>query len=258
MKSEQSGTRNFFKKYFIAAAFLLVSSPIFAQSIKVAVAANLQTVIKVLDDDFTAKTGIKVDPIVGPSGNLSNQIRNGAPFDVFLSADMAFPQALFKEGFATRNAEVYARGSLIIASSQNIGFENWERLLLSARVKKLAIANPAIAPYGKAAEEALTKKGLLNEVKPKVVYGESIAQVNTYITTGTVEAGFTTQSLAKDAEGKTKLYWQAIDPKLYSPIEQGMVVIKTSANLAAAEKFFQYMQSQAAKNILKQYGYLVQ
>src|SRR5471030_1038743 len=99
--------------------FLLTTASSFAQNIKVAAAANLQSVIKVLQADFLKKTGIGIDPIIGSSGNLTTQIRNGAPFDVFLSADMAFPQALFAGGLAVAKPVVYASGSLIICSTNN-------------------------------------------------------------------------------------------------------------------------------------------
>jgi len=239
----------------VTAVFLLITISSFAQSLKVAVAANLQGVIKVLGKDFKQKTGIEIEPIVGSSGNLSTQIKNGAPFDLFLSADMSFPESLNKEGFSVKEPVVYAYGSLIICSTQNIGFENWERALLSQRIKKIAIANPAIAPYGKAAEESLKLKGVLDDIKAKLVTGESIAQVNTYITTGAVDVGFTTRALVKDAEGKTTLYWKEIDPKSYTPIKQGMIIIKHTKDNADALKFYDYMLSPAAKAILKEYGY---
>lgn len=241
-------------KIFIAACLLSIS-PAFAQSLKVAAAANLQAVIKVLGQDFKQKTGIQVEPIVGSSGNLVEQIKNGAPYDVFLSADMSFPETLFKDGFSTKKPVVYAQGSLIICSNQDIGFENWERALLTGRIKKIAVANPAIAPYGKAAEETLKDKGILNDIKSKIVYGESISQVNTYITTGVVEVGFTTLALVKDPANKTPLYWKVIDPKTYSPIEQGMVLLKRADTNPEAEKFYQYILSPAAKAILEKYGY---
>jgi molybdate transport system substrate-binding protein len=239
-------------------ACLLFSAHGFSQNIKVAVAANLQAVIKALGQDFKQKTGITIGPIVGASGNLATQVRNGAPFDVFLSADMSFPETLFKEGFSTKPPVVYAQGSLIVCSSQDIGFENWERILLTARVKKIAIANPAIAPYGKAADEVLKQKGILDNVQSKIVTGESISQVNTYITTGVADVGFTTQALVKDPNNKTKLYWLVIDPKTYSPIEQGMVLLKHGDSNADAQKFYEYILSADAKAILKDYGYHVQ
>jgi len=243
-------------RLIIITGLLLLSIPTFAQNLRVAAAANLQGVMKVLQADFTAKTGIGVDPIIGSSGNLSTQIQNGAPFDIFLSADMDFPQKLYDAGFTLKQPVVYASGSLIICSSQDLGFDNWERLLLTPQVKKIAIANPAIAPYGKAAEESLQLKGILSEIKSKVVYGESISQVNTYITTGSVDVGFTTQSFVKDA--KITLYWKAIDPKTYSPILQGIVVLKHADGNANAEKFYQYILSADAKKIFKAYGYIVE
>jgi molybdate transport system substrate-binding protein len=243
------------KLFLITTTLLFLSVSSFSQGLKVAVAANLQGVIKVLGKDFKQKTDIDIEPIVGSSGNLSTQIKNGAPYDVFLSADMSFPEGLYKEGFSTKEPAVYAYGSLIICSTSDIGFENWDRALMSARIKKIAIANPAIAPYGKAAQESLTQKGIWNDIQSKMVQGESIAQVNTYITTGVVDVGFTTQSLIKDSEGKTKLYWKAIDPKSYTPIKQGMIIIKATKEAESAEKFYQYMLSPAAKAILKEYGY---
>jgi molybdate transport system substrate-binding protein len=239
----------------LVAACLFFTVPVFAQNLKVAVAANLQAVIKVLGQDFKQKTGITIEPIVGSSGNLTTQIKNGAPYDVFLSADMGFPETIFKEGFSARKPVVYAQGSLIICSSRDIGFENWERLLMTERIKKIAVANPAIAPYGKAAEETLKDKGILNDIKSKIVYGESISQVNTYITTGVVEVGFTTRALVKDPANKIQLYWKVIDPKTYAPIEQGMVLLKHADTNADAEKFYQYILGPVAKAIFVEYGY---
>ncbi len=239
----------------IFAFLLLLSAQTFAQHLKVAVAANLQPVIKVLGEDFKQKTGVTIEPIVGASGNLTTQIKNGAPFDVFLSADMSFPQTLFTDGFSAKKPVVYARGSLVICSSQDIGFENWARVLLTGRINKIAIANPAIAPYGKAATEVLKLKGVYENVQSKIVTGESISQVNTYITTGVVDVGFTTQALVKDPNNKTKLYWQVIDPKSYAPIEQGMVLLKHGETNPDAQKFYDYMLSAAAKSVLERYGY---
>ena len=237
---------------------VLCAGTSFAQNVKVATAANLQSVIRVLGEDFKQKTGITIEPIIGSSGNLTTQIKNGAPYDVFLSAVMTFPESLYKDGFSTKKPVAYAQGSLIICSNQDVGFDNWEAILISEKVKKIAIANPGIAPYGKAAEEALYQKGIYNNIHSKIVIGESISQVNTYITTGVVEVGFTTQALVKDPGNKTPLFWKAIDPKTYSPIEQGMVLLKRDETNTGAEKFYQYLLSPAAKAIFVEYGYLVQ
>jgi molybdate transport system substrate-binding protein len=242
----------------IIAFGFLWSMPVTAQTIKVAAAANLQSIITILQKDFKQKTNIDIDPIVGSSGKLVAQIKNGAPFDVFLSADMGFPEVLYKDGFATQAPVVYANGNLIICSVKNIGFENWERTLLTPRIKKIAIANPVIAPYGLAAQQLLKKKGILDNVKSKMVYGESISQVNTYITTGVVDVGFTTQALVKDPVNKTLLFWKLIDPKTYAPIQQGIVVLKHGDTNPDAEKFYRYILSADAKRIFEEYGYRVQ
>jgi molybdate transport system substrate-binding protein len=237
---------------------LLIATSTLAQQIKVAAAANLQSVITVLQKDFKEKTGVEIEAIVGSSGKLVAQIKNGAPFDVFLSADMDFPNVLYKDGFATKAPVVYALGNLIICSSKDLGFVRWERILLTPLIKKIAIANPAVAPYGQAASELLSKKGILDNVKSKMVYGESISQVNTYITTGVVDVGFTTQALVKDPANKTPLFWKLIDPKSYAPIQQGVVVLKHGATNPDAEKFYRYLLSTDAKHIFEQYGYRTQ
>ncbi|PJJ83652.1 molybdate ABC transporter substrate-binding protein [Mucilaginibacter auburnensis] len=225
------------------------------QGVRVATAANLQSVIGALKADFKKRSGIAIEPIVGSSGKLVAQINNGAPFDVFLSADMDFPQALYKKGLATKAPVAYAFGKLVICSRQNIGFANWERDLLAPVVKKIVIANPDVAPYGVAAKEALQTQGIFDDVQSKLVFGESIAQVNTYITTGVVDVGFTSQALINDPANKAKLYWQAIDPKLYTPIEQGMILLNRASKNAGALKFYNYLQSADAKRIFAKYGY---
>jgi molybdate transport system substrate-binding protein len=134
---------------------------------------------------------------------------------------------------------------------------NWKALLTQNTVSKIAIGNPAVAPYGKAAQQALNKLGMYDKLKPKLVFGESIAQVNTYIITGVVTLGFTTQALVADAGQPVKFYWQLVNPTLYQPIEQGMVQLKRSANNPDALKFYNYLLSPFAKAIFKKYGYRV-
>ncbi|WP_448698639.1 molybdate ABC transporter substrate-binding protein [Mucilaginibacter sp. AW1-3] len=248
------------KKLLSVVALLFCTFYIHAQTLQVAVAANLQSVIKVLQADFKKQTGIEIQPIIGSSGNLVSQIKNGAPFDVFLSADINFPENLYKAGFSMDEPVVYAWGNLIICSTQKNDLKNWQTLLLKHKAKKIAIANPAIAPYGKAAEQALIKTGIMNSVKHKLVYGESIAQVNTYITTGVVNVGFTSQSFIKDADKSAKLYWEPVDASMYTAIQQGMVILKhgKDSNFDRAQKFYKYILSPPAKAIFTEYGYHVQ
>lgn len=256
MKKTPHQPKKYLLKTVSVLALLLLPFCTFAQDLKVAVAANLQGVIKVLGEDFARKTKINIQPIIGASGNLTNQIKNGAPFDIFLSADMSFPEELEKTGFTASKPAVYALGSLIICSSQqNLNLNHWEQLSQSNSIKKIAIANPATAPYGKAAKEVLERKNLMQKIQSKLVYGESISQVNTYISTGVVEVGFTTEALISDAAKKQKLYWKKINTIDYQPIKQGIVILKHAANNPHSRQFFKYMQSASAKNILKKYGY---
>lgn len=247
------------KKACLGLIACLIIQTTTAQSIKIAVAANLQTVIKVLSADFNKHSGISIEPIIGSSGNLTTQIKNGAPFDVFLSADMAFPQSLYTNGLADTPPAVYALGSLIVCSAQNLDIKHWQTLVQTPGITRIAIANPTIAPYGKAATEALTQLGLNKKINSKLVTAESVAQVNTYITTGVVNLGFTTQALIADAAGSAKLYYTPVNPKLYHPIQQGMIVLKYGRehNARQTEIFYKYMLSARAKAILKKYGYIV-
>lgn len=250
------------KKYFffnlLLYSLLLLHLNAGAQNLKVAVAANLQPVMKVLQKDFKQKTGITVDAISGPSGSLATQIRNGAPFDVFMSADTNFPEQLYRSGFTNQKPVVYAGGVLVICSTQRLNLANWLTLLTSNKVQKLAIGNPAIAPYGKAAQQALNKAGIYGRIRPKIVLGESITQVNTYITTGAVQAGFTALAFVKENSNKRALSYALINPADYAPIEQGMVILKHARRNPQAEKFYRYILSPAAKKTFKAYGYHIQ
>ncbi|RYE21704.1 MAG: molybdate ABC transporter substrate-binding protein [Sphingobacteriaceae bacterium] len=255
MYKNNFNTQKYLLKTVSTLALLLLPILSFAQNLKVAAAANLQSVIKILQEDFEQKTKIKIDPIIGASGNLTNQIKNGAPFDLFLSADMNFPEQLNQAGFTTSKPVVYTLGSLIICSNQNLKLDNWQQLLQIDAIQKIALANPETAPYGKAAKEVLSRKKILVKVQSKVVYGESISQVNIYITTGAAQVGFTTEALSSDVAGKQKLYWKKIPATDYQPIKQGMVILKHGEKNPQAKQFFKYMQSASAKNILKKYGY---
>ncbi|QMU28214.1 molybdate ABC transporter substrate-binding protein [Adhaeribacter radiodurans] len=248
-------------RFLISCFFLLLGFHLagFAQPLRVAVAANAQFVIKPLQKDFQKKTKLQIEIITGSSGKLTAQIKNGAPYDVFLSADMEYPTNLFKAGFGLSAPKVYALGSLIVCSTSEVAIQNWQQLLLSPSITKIALANPELAPYGRATQEAMRQYGLWDKVHPKLIFGESIAQVNTYITTGAVKLGFTSEALIYENSTKHKFKWARIDPKAYSTIEQGMVVLSHAkkGNYSKAMQFYHYLSSPAAKQILRQNGYRV-
>ncbi len=226
-----------------------------AQSLRVAVAANAQFVMEQLKAEFQKKTGIAVESIVNSSGKLTTQIQQGAPYDVFLSADMSYPQTLHKEGLTTAAPVVYAYGSLVLWTAGDLPVTADLKVLSDLSVRHIAIANPATAPYGEAAVGYLKARKLLDQIQPKIVYGESIAQVNQYILSGSAEVGFTAKSVVLDPSLTKKGHWVDLPQTGYSPIAQGVVVLKRTTQPKAAEQFLTFLRSSAARRILQQFGY---
>jgi len=245
------------KRLILLTFISLLGLSAFAQPVRVAVAANAQFVLKKLAADFQKKTGIAVEVISGASGKLAVQIKNGAPYDIFLSADTEFPQNLYTEGFTLSKPQIYAMGSLIVCSSTGADVKNWKSRITGKDAGKVAIANPKTAPYGKAAEEALNYYKIYQPVSQKLVVAESISQVNTYVLQRVVGLGFTTQSLVYELPASQRFSWQKVDPKSYSPIEQGAVLLKyaKNKNYVNNKKFYDYLFSAAANAIFRQFGY---
>jgi molybdate transport system substrate-binding protein len=234
---------------------LLWSASVQAQSLRVAVAANAQFVMESLSDAFQKQSGVTIEPIVSSSGKLTTQIQQGAPFDVFLSADMDYPTTLHKAGLTTAAPVVYAYGSLVLWTLTDLPISADLKVLQNPAVRHVAIANPATAPYGEAAVALLKHKKLFDQVQPRIVYGESISQVNQYILTGAAEVGITAKSVVLDPSLKQRGHWVDLPPKGYSPIAQGVVVLKRTQQPKAAQQFIQFLRSATAKRILQQFGY---
>lgn len=247
-----------FRKLILSTSLILtVLSAMAQQPIRVAVAANAQYVLNKLAADFKHKTGIEVEVISGSSGKLSTQIKNGAPYDIFLSADMDFAQSLHAEGFALAKPRVYALGSLIVCSTTGADVQNWKSYIAKNTAGKIAIANPKLAPYGNAAEQALNNLKLYDAVSSRLVFGESISQVNTYVLKGIVNIGFTTESLVYELTDQPNFKWQRVDPSVYQSIKQGAILLKYSKNknFLNKKRFYDYLFSNGAKAIFKQFGY---
>lgn len=226
-----------------------------AQKLRIAVAANAQFVSEALVKEFKQQTGTEPELIIGSSGKFTAQIEQGAPFDVFMSADMKYPEDLYTKQLTTAKPQVYAYGTLVLWSNSPAKLSVND--LTKADVKKIAVANPALAPYGEATIQALQKLKLYTQLQPKFVFGESIAQVNQYLLTGAVDAAFTAKSVVLDPAQKNKGSYTEVDSKLYKPIAQGVVILKSSTgeNLQQAKKFYQFLFSAKAKQIFKAYGY---
>jgi len=246
-----------FKKLILSVVITLIVLPALAQTVRVAVAANAQFVVKKLAEDFKKKTGLTVEVISGSSGKLSAQIQNGAPYDIFLSADMDFAQSVYATGFALTKPRIYAYGSLIVCSATGADVKKWKEYITGNTSGKIAIGNPKLAPYGKAAEQSLNHFSLYRSVASRLVFAESINQVNTYVLKGVVNIGFTTESLVYELDPSQKIAWEKIDPSAYAPIAQGAVLLKyaKSKNYSNNKRFFDYLFSADAKAIFRHFGY---
>jgi len=228
------------------------------EGLKVAVAANVSYAMKELIKVFQVKhLNTKVKVIIGSSGKLTAQIHHGAPFDIFLSADMKYPESLYKAGMAMNKPRVYARGGLAYLTGQKIDLSIGEKLLATSKIKKIALANPKIAPYGKAAVEVMKNAKLYDKVAHKFIYAESVSQTVAYTITA-ADIGFVAKSSLyspKMKNYKKGVHWIAIDTSLYTPINQGIVLLKDAKLKQDALAFYDFMFSKEAQEVLYDYGY---
>ena len=245
----------------IVLALILSISSLFAGEINLAVAANVSYAMDELKAEF-AKThpDTKVEVTLGSSGKLTAQIKNGAPYGLFMSANMKYPEALYKDGIATTKPVVYAQGALAYFSSKKQDFSQGIKLLDSQDIRKIAVANPKTAPYGKAAVEAMKNGGVFDNVKTKFVYAESISQTVAY-SISAADIGFIAKSSLyspKMVQYKEDINFKDVDPSLYTPIKQGIVLLKFADASKEYKDFYDFILSAKAKEIFKKYGYLVQ
>ncbi len=204
---------------------------------------------------FEKTSQIKCQIVTASSGKLTAQIKAGAPYDLFVSADMKYPLELFESGFSSKTPKVYAKGHLVFWTLQDQPYPQIE-LLQSESIKHIAIANPMTAPYGEAAMKVLEYYDLKKTLEAKLVYGESISQVNQFILSKSAEIGITAKSTVMTPEMKNKGYWTEIDSSAYSAVEQGVVILNHS-NSKDAQRFYDFLFSSEAKKILKEFGYSV-
>lgn len=233
------------------------SNPQKATDITIACASNLQFAMKEIIDRFEDAQNVTCELIIGSSGKLTAQIQEGAPYDIFVSADLKYPISLYKNGISSSPPKIYAYGKLILWSNkitENLSIG----LLKSDQIRYVAIANPETAPYGKAAMEVLTFYQQWDHLKDKLVYGESISQTNQFILSQSADAGFTAKSIVLSAAMKGKGKWVEIDPKSYSPIKQGILLIdRGEPENETARAFYNFIFSPEAREILLNYGYSI-
>lgn len=229
-----------------------------AAQVSVVAAANLTYVLAPLNAAYSkGDPTVTVTSEIGASGSLVAQISNGAPYDVFLSADMDFPRKLIAAGGADGPSLVtFAFGRLVLwTTRKDLVLDSVEGVLRDPSVHKIAIANPKSAPYGRAAEEALAALGLAAEAAPRTVFGENITQTAQFVSSGNADAGFVAYSLVVAPNLKEKGLWIEVPASLYKPIAQGAVLTKKGASNPAARRYLQFLGSPEARAVFTKFGY---
>jgi molybdate transport system substrate-binding protein len=250
-----------FLKYLTAGALacLLSWTPAGAvEKITIAAAADLKFAMDEIIVSFRAShPGDEINVIYGSSGNFHTQIEQGAPFDIFFSADVGFAKELREKGLAATEPKLYAVGRIVLWSAVRDASKMSLKDLDDPRIRKIAIANPKHAPYGQRAEEMLRAIGLWDKVQGKLVFGENIAQTAQYVETGAAEIGIIALSLAVNQELARRGGYALIPDNLHSPLEQAYVVTKHGGENALAKIFVQYMATPDARRIMVNYGFVL-
>ncbi|WP_244149275.1 molybdate ABC transporter substrate-binding protein [Anoxybacillus pushchinoensis] len=244
--------------FFIMILLLVACNPHAAQpnatpSIKVAAAADLTHAFKEVGKQFKKETGIDVTFVFGSSGQLAEQIKQGAPFDIFASANVEYVDELVREHVAIEKTKnIYAFGRIGLAVKEGVAVTSLGDVS-KEEVKKIAIANPDHAPYGLAAKQALERAGLWEQVKQKIVYGRNVADTLTYVESGNVEVAIVALGLMKDHH----LPFYLIDERMHDPIRQAIVVTKQTAHEKEAHAFIEFLKGPNGTSIMKKYGFII-
>ena len=244
---------------FSLCLFLSFSVAAYPQTLRVAAASDLQFVLPELGSQYEKQTGVKLAVTYGSSGNFFAQIQNGAPFDLFFSADIIYPTKLIAAHFAEADSlQVYGVGRVVLwlPSDSPLNPAAGLKILLDPRIQKVAIANPAHAPYGRAAVIALQTARLYEQVKSKLVLGENISQAAQFVQSGTAQAGLIALSLAVSPALSSGKRWD-IPREEYPTVEQAAVLLTASSNKRAGEDFLAFLKTQTARATFERYGFLL-
>ncbi|HVO79552.1 MAG TPA: molybdate ABC transporter substrate-binding protein [Terriglobales bacterium] len=231
-----------------------------AQEITVAAASDLQFAIQDVAARFQKETGKKINLIFGSSGNFFTQIQNGAPFDLFFSADIEYPQKLEAAGLAEPGTLYrYAAGKIVLwaPNGSKLDLSRGLQVLLDPRIRKIAIANPAHAPYGRAAVAALRYEKLYDPISTKLALGENISQTASFVVAGSADVGIVALSLALAPSLRDKGRYVEIPVDEYPPLEQAAVILKSSQNKETARQFVAFMKTPPILDLLRTYGFSV-
>lgn len=237
------------------ATFLFVESAN-ADEVRIAVASNFVRPLQALSREFSKRTPHRIVVISGATGKLYAQVKNGAPFDILLAADEKTPSQLENEGLAANGTRfTYAIGKLVLYSAKPAFVDGEGNVLRSNQFEHLAVANPKLAPYGAAGMAVLSNLNLLDGLKPKLVFGENIAQTLQFVESGSAELGFVAWSQVIEAgKPRTGSFW-LVPESLYPPIRQDAVVLRKAAKNTAARAFVDFLKSEAARGLVAEAGY---
>lgn len=244
------------KKLLLTVVVLLGLAQAQQTEVRVAVAANLQPTFNDLIRAFNiANPDIKITPIFGSSGAFTQQIAQGAPFDLFMSADVAFPQDLQKRDMIESGTlKVYAVGKLVLYVPNRVGLKpSGLKVLSDPKIGKIIVANPETAPYGRAAVQAMIKAGVYDAVKAKIAQGQNIAQA-AQLTLASGDAGFIAYSAVFTPEFRAKGSYFIVPQRLYDRLEQAYVIVKGKAR-PEVKAFYDFLSSPQAQNVYKAWGY---
>jgi molybdate transport system substrate-binding protein len=252
---------NFRRLVLAVAIFLGLSGGLgAAQEITVAAAADLQFVMQDVGARFQSETGKSVKLIYGSSGNFAQQLQNGAPFDMFFSANLDYPKQLEAAGLTEPGTVYqYAIGKIVVwvPNDSKLDVSSGLKALLNPSIKKIAIANPQHAPYGKAAVAAMQKENIYEQVKDKFVLGENISQTASFVASGSADVGIVALSLALSPNMKDKGRYAEVPAADYPPIEQACVIMGTSKNKSVAHQFLKFIQSSPIRELFQKYGFAI-
>jgi molybdate transport system substrate-binding protein len=242
------------------AAILCISQACIAQEITIATAADLQFAMQDIASRFQSATGKTVKPIYGSSGNFLQQIQNGAPFDVFFSANLAYAKQLESAGLTEPGSYYeYATGKIVIwvPNASKLDLSSGMKALLDPAVKKIAIANPLHAPYGQAAVAAMQRENIYDRLRDRFVLGENISQAAAFVVSGAADVGIVALSLALSPNMKDKGRYVEVPAEEYPPIKQACVILRSSKNKDVARQFLSFIKTPAIHDVLKSYGFNV-
>ena len=248
----------FLRTYLLFFTLILSHLTLNASSINIAVATNVSYATEELKESFSQLyPEITVNIILGSSGKLAAQISHGAPYGLFMSANMLYPQKLFAQDIATTKPRIYTQGLLILFSKNKQDYTQGIKILKNQKIQKISMANPKTAPYGTAAYEALHNAHIYENIQSKLIFAESISQTLSYVFSGADIALVAKSSLysAKMSMYKERIHWIELDQTLYQPIKQGVVLLKPSKKDEAYKLFYEFLFSDTAQKIFKKYGY---